>query len=155
MELFPLNHLLILSKLMWTTINSSRHYLIFQICENSGKPNTVVCRESFLYQVLSFLRRVIVQDFLAAFVRVEYCAFAHLNFLASRARDAHGFSSIFLWTRRMVVFFSRTRRAMLGETYRYLHLHTTSENFSIATFKKIFRWKSTFRDAHVKRVTKV
>ena len=55
------------------------------------------------------------------------------------------FLQIFLWARRMVVIFSRTRRAMFGETFRYLeHLHTTSEKFSRATWKKVFRWKSTF-----------
>ena len=37
----------------------------------------------------------------------------------------------------MVVIFSRPRRAMLGEAFRYLeHLHTTSENGSRATLKK-------------------
>ena len=44
----------------------------------------------------------------------------------------------------MVVIFSRTRRAMFGEAFRYLELlHTTSENFSRVTFIKVFHWKNT------------
>ena len=43
-------------------------------------------------------------------------------------------------------FFSRTRRAMLGEAFRYLeHLHATSENFSRATLKKLSAENGLFR----------
>ena len=53
--------------------------------------------------------------------------------------------NIFLWTCCMSVIFSQRRKAMLEATFRYLeHLHTTSEKFSRATLKKVFRWKSIF-----------
>ena len=48
-------------------------------------------------------------------------------------------------------FFLRLRRAMLVEAFEYLeHLHTASENFSRATFKKVFRQKATFSKVFIR-----
>ena len=53
--------------------------------------------------------------------------------------------NIFSSTFRMIEFFLRLCRAMSGGPFRYLeHLHTTAENFSSVTFKKVFGEKVTF-----------